>query len=111
MVASFIQSLNETIDLNSKRIFAGLYSRIPAIVWIALFCLVLLGMGSIGYLSGLMATRRSPELLILATAFSIVLALIVALDRGYESWLRVDQQSIIDVSKMLDESTQVPNRR
>ena len=31
----FLQSLNQVIDLHSKRVF-GLYSRIPISIWVAL---------------------------------------------------------------------------
>src|SRR5262249_27680294 len=79
MTGLYIQSLNEVIDLHAKRIGA-LRNRIPLSIWITLFALTLFGMGSTGYQAGLSWTRRSPEMLLLALAFSSVLYLVVDLD-------------------------------
>lgn len=37
MTALFLQSLNEVIDLHARRVRAGLHSRIPISLWLALF--------------------------------------------------------------------------
>lgn len=102
----FLQSLNETIDLHSKRVFLSLGSRIPSTIWLALFGLTLLGLISIGYQAGLTATRRSPEMPVLALAFAGVLFLIVDLDRAHEGLLMVSQKAMIDLNRTLqaDES-------
>ena len=95
MTSLFLQSLNETIDLHTKRTFVALYSRIPLMIGLTLCSLTLLGLGSVGYQSGLSATRRSPEMPILTLAFSGVLYLIVDLDRGHEGLLYVSQQPMV----------------
>ena len=100
----FLQSLNETIDIHSKRVFIGLRNRIPLSIWIALFSLTLLGMFSIGYQAGLSGTHRSPEMLIMTLSFTLVLYLIVDLDRGQEGFLKVSQQAMIDVLNTLENS-------
>ena len=97
----FLQSLNETIDLHSKRIFVSLRSQVPLTIWMALWSLTLIGMVSVGYQAGLSGTRRSPAMPVLALAFAVVLLLIVDLDRGQEGFLKVSQQSIVDVLKMM----------
>jgi len=97
----FLQSLNEVIDLQSERVFVGLRSRIPISIWVALFTLSVLGMGSMGYQAGLSGTRRSPEMPILTLAFAWVLFLIVDLDRAHEGSLRVSQQPMIDLLKTM----------
>lgn len=101
ITALFLQSLNETIDVHSVRLFVGLQSRIPMSNWLALFCITLLGMVSIGYQSGLAAARRSPLMGVLVVAFAGVLLLIVDLDRGQEGFLQVSQQSIIDLLRTM----------
>lgn len=93
--ALFLQSLNESIDLHSKRVFVGLYSRIPLTIWLALLGLFVLGMISFGYQAGLSATCRSLEMPIFALAFACVLYLIVDLDRAHEGLLRVSQQPMV----------------
>lgn len=97
----FIQSLNDVIDLHSKRVLVGIRSRIPLVIWLGLFCLSLLGMASVGYQSALSGTRRSPAMLGLVLAFAVVLLLIADLDRGQEGLLRISQQSMIDLQKSM----------
>jgi hypothetical protein len=101
LVALFVESLNELIDLHAKRVTIGARSRIPISIWVGLFTLAILGMASIGYHSGLSAARRSPAMLVLVFAFAGVLFLIVDLDRGYEGLLRVSQQATIDVQQSM----------
>jgi hypothetical protein len=93
----FIQALNEVIDLHAKRVMVGLRSRVPGAIWIALYLLAILSMAAMGYQEGLTSTRRSPAALALVLAFSLVLILIVDLDRPGEGLLRVSQQSMIDL--------------
>jgi len=94
----FLQSLNETIDLHSTRVFAGLMSRIPFTIWLALFSLNVLGMASAGYQTGHSATRRSPEMVILTLAFASVLSLNVDLDRAHEGLLHVNHQPLVNLN-------------
>jgi hypothetical protein len=101
MTGLFIQSLNETIDVDAKRRLVGLYSRIPASIWLVLFGLAFIGVASVGYLAGLAGTRRSPQMLILTLAFAAVFYLIVDLDRAHEGILRVSQRSMIDLYKSM----------
>jgi len=101
MTGLFVQSLNELIDLHAKRVLVGLRSRLPLIIWAGLYGLAMLGMAAVGYQSGLAATRRSPAMLGLVVAFSLVLYLIADLDRGQEGLLRVSQQAMIDVQRSM----------
>jgi hypothetical protein len=101
MTGLFVQSLNEMIDMHSKRILVGLRSRIHVSIWLVLFGLAFIGMASVGYQAGLSGTRRSPEMPILTLAFASVLFLIVDLDRAHEGLLRVSQQSMIDLLRTM----------
>lgn len=98
----FIQSLNQTIDLHSTRVVAGLYSRVPVMVWIALYSLTAVSMLGFGYHAGLTSTRRSFSFLILAITFAAVLSLVADLDRPQAGTLRVSQQAIIDLRTSMD---------
>lgn len=97
----FIQSLNDVIDLHAKRVLIGLRSRIPLVLWAGLFGLSMLGMAAVGYQAALSDTRRSPAMLSLVVAFSVVLLLIADLDRGQEGLLRISQQSLLDLQNSL----------
>lgn len=101
MVGQFMQSLNQVIDLHAKRVFMGLYNRIPTSIWLALILLELVGMMTMGYQAGLAATQRSPVMVMLAMAFACILFLIVDLDRSQEGFLRVSQQAMIDLQKTI----------
>jgi predicted benzoate:H+ symporter BenE len=104
MTGVYIESLNQVIDLHESRVFFGLYSRVPLALWLILAGLVVLGMVSLGYQAGLSATRRSLAMPIFALAFAGVLYLIVDLDRGYEGFLQISQQAMIDLEHSMEES-------
>lgn len=101
-VGLFVESLNQMIDLHATRLLAGLRSRVPVSIWIALTCLSFLSMLAVGYQSGLAATRRSPAMVGLVIAFSSVIFLIADLDRAQEGFLRVSQQALIDVQRSME---------
>ena len=94
IVGLFIQALNDVIDLHTTRIQVAVRSRIPRTIWIALFSVAAMGLGSMGYQTGLTGSSRSPAILAVALAFSIVIWLIADLDRTREGMLRVDQYSM-----------------
>ena len=98
----FIQSLNEVIDLHTKRVLVGLRNRIPLVIWVVLIAQALLAMGSVGYQSGLSATRRSPAMLGLGLAFGVVLFLIADLDRSHEGFLQTSQAALVDLRTSLE---------
>jgi hypothetical protein len=58
-------------------------------------------MASTGYQAGLSATRRSPEMLLVALSFAGVLFLIVDLDRAHEGLLQVSQQAMLDLQTQM----------
>jgi len=108
MTGVFVQSLNQLIDLHANRMLLSLRSRIPLVIWVSLFGLAVLGIAAVGYQSGLAATRRSPAMLGLVLAFSLVVYLIADLDRAHEGLLRVGQQAMIDVQTSMQRSGAPP---
>ncbi|WP_406693949.1 hypothetical protein V5E97_23195 [Singulisphaera sp. Ch08] len=97
VVGLFIGSLNEVIDLHTKRLALGVGNRIPGTIWAALYFVAILGTSVIGYHSGLAAAGRSLAILALVLAFSAVMTLIADLDRPQEGLLRVSQQAMMDL--------------
>ena len=97
ILALFVQSLNEVIDLHATRMMAALRSRVPAPIWIVLFLLSFLSMAMMGYHEALTNSRRSIAVLALILGFSSVLFLIVDLDRPRQGTLQVSQQAMIDL--------------
>jgi hypothetical protein len=102
ITAVFIQSLNEVIDMHAKRVLVGIRSRIPIVIWIGLYALAIVGLTAVGYQAGLSTTRRSPVMMALILAFSLVLLLIADLDRGQEGLLRISQRSMLDLQKSIE---------
>jgi uncharacterized membrane protein len=97
----FVQSLNQIIDLHSQRLTAGLRSRIPSVIWIVLYGLLILAMAAVGYQEGMASKRRSLAVLMLVLGFSAVLYLIADLDRPGKGWLQVNQEAMLDVRKSM----------
>ncbi|WP_425619217.1 hypothetical protein NA78x_002955 [Anatilimnocola sp. NA78] len=102
MVALYVDSLNQLIDVHAKRVQAGVRSRIPVVMWLGLICMSLMSLAAVGYLAGLSEMCRSPAMAVLILSFTVVLALIADLDRSQEGLLRVSQQALVDVQMMID---------
>ena len=103
VVALFISSLNDVIDLHAKRLMVGLRSRIPPIIWVTLYAISILAFAAMGYHGGLAGTSRSLVIFAIALTFSAVLWLIADLDRPREGWLRVNQQPMVDLRNSMNE--------
>jgi hypothetical protein len=101
VVGLFIGSLNEVIDLHTKRVNLGLRTRVPGTIWAALYFIAILTMGVVGYQAGLTGSRRSLADLALVLAFSAVMLLIADLDNPLRGWLMVSQQAMIDLRNSL----------
>ena len=100
----FIQSLNELIDLHTARVMAALRSRMPAAVWIVLFTVGLLAFFTMGYQAGLTRAGRSPAAVVLALTFGATVWLVADLDRPGEGFLRVSQEPMIEVRRMMGDT-------
>jgi hypothetical protein len=101
IVSLFMESLNETIDLQTKRITVGLVYRIPDIIWYAILGLLIISMFEVGYL--FMKYQKSNWILILALslAFSVVILMIVTFDRPGGK-VKLDQQPMIELQKSIN---------
>jgi hypothetical protein len=97
----FIQSLNQVIDLHAARIMA-LRSRMPLPFWIVLCAVGFLSFFTMGYQAGLTRASRSPTTIVVAVTFVSVIWLVADVDRPGEGFLRVSQQPMIDVRRMMD---------
>lgn len=99
--ALYIESLNEIINLHSKRTFLIFGIRVPNILWIILFLLLVLSFGSMGYISGFRECRNIGVSLLIIIAFSSVIYLIADLEKSQEGFIRVSQQPLKDVLEMI----------
>jgi hypothetical protein len=99
VLALFIESLNETIDLHATRVTAGLYARVPVTVIILLLVGSMLTLGMVGYNAGLTRRRSPVTAVVLIAVLGAVITLVVDLDRGRDGFLRVSQQPLIDLQE------------
>lgn len=106
IVGLFIKSVNEVIDLHTKRLNIGVYFRLPTVIWIVLYFVTILAIGSVGYQIGLFNARYMGITFLLILTFSSVMVLIVDLDRPQEGFMRVSQQALIDLR---DKFSQIKN--
>lgn len=102
-IGLFVNSLNEVIDVHSKRILIGVHGRIPIIIWYSLYTVAIVALAAMGYHGGLAHSSRSVVSLAVAVTFSVVLCLIADLDRPTEGVLVVSQQQLEDLRRSMAE--------
>jgi hypothetical protein len=97
VAALYIDSLNGLIDLHAMRVAVALQARVPVSIWVSLASLTFLGMAAVGYQIAIAGSKRSLVQPILAVSFSVVIALIAALDHPRSGYIKVSQQPLIDL--------------
>ncbi len=93
----YISTLNETIDLHASRIAALTTGRVPYTLYLAMYLVAVLALLMLGFHSGITGQRDIIVTVVLIVIFSLVMLLIVDLDRSWAGLLRVSQQPIQDV--------------
>ncbi len=101
IVSLFVDSLNETIDLQTKRVTVALY-HIPEAIWIVLIALSIVSMAIVGYHFALSGRASWLVIVGLALSFSMVIVLIADLDRVTSGWLSIDNQPMIELQSDLN---------
>lgn len=104
VIALFIDSVSKVIDLWAERVLLREHSRIPAGFQIVLIALAILTHAAMGYHARVAGTVRSPVMLAVAIAFSLVMMLNADLDRPGEGFVNVSQQAMIDLRDSMVES-------
>jgi len=93
----FIQTLNEMIDNQGKRL-AALRNRVPNIVFLGLFGIAAVACGFVGYAGGRDAKRTRLPVYIMATLVTVVILLILDLDRPNSGFITTNQQAMQDAA-------------
>jgi len=100
VIALFVQSLNVLIDLHEKRITIAIRYRLPKIIWLVLCGLAIIAMAMGGYDSGFSGGRRIISITTAAAvAFSVVLLMVVALDRPHQHLSTTTQAVMLDLQE------------
>jgi hypothetical protein len=97
VAALYVEALNEVTNVHWLRVAIGVQARIPSAIWFALLALVVLGMIGVGYQTAIAGSQRTWATLMLALAFSLVIALIAEVDRPQSGLIRVTQQPLEDL--------------
>jgi uncharacterized protein YqgC (DUF456 family) len=101
MLALYVDSLNELIDIHTTRFVAGVYARVPETVLYLLIIGALVAIGAVGYNAGLTRRRSLLSAVLLVVALGAVVTLVVDLDRPRDGIIRVNQQALIDLVEQL----------
>ncbi|MFL5238286.1 MAG: hypothetical protein ACJ8EL_11910 [Rhizomicrobium sp.] len=96
----FIQSLNQMIDTQGVRL-AALRNRIPSIVLVMLYVLAAAAGGFVGYASAIDSRLTRLPVLIMGLLISLVLYLIIDLDRPNNGFITNNQQAMLDVAESI----------
>lgn len=104
LLGLYIQSLNDIIDIHSKRSTIVLQHHIPWPIWVTLFIVTMMTMMGVGYQFKHTKTNNWVSILLLAFSFSAVITLIEELDRTSSNLLTVSQKPMIDFQKKLSTS-------
>lgn len=83
-------------------------SRIPGGYVIALLAITFLANVSMGYHGGVAGTTRSPVMLLVGIAFSLVILLIFDLDRPNEGIINVSQKSMLELRNWMVANRSLP---
>ena len=102
-IGLFLQSLNEMINLHSKRMTA-LQNHVPESIFILLDLIAILSMMLVGYGCGIGARRNLLLTMTVGFVIASVILLVVDLDRPQRGMLRVSQQSMLELQRSLKKS-------
>jgi hypothetical protein len=95
-----LQSLNQVIDLDAARWMAS-QNHVPETVIYVIAIVGLLAAVVVGYTFGLGGLRQPFSICALSLAITLVLTVIIDLDRPREGFIRVSQQPVLDLQKQL----------
>jgi hypothetical protein len=93
----FVQSLNKVIEVHAKWVTLSINYRLPGAIWLVLYGLAIVAMTMGGYDTGASDSRRVVAVTVAgALVFSVVLALLVSLNRPSPS---VTQAAMINLQE------------
>jgi hypothetical protein len=101
VMALFVESINEVIDVHSLRL-AAVNLRLPRLLGVVLFAATVLSFLLVGVANSADGKRDFAAILLFGLAFVAVLMIIVDLDRPQEGLLTVSQTALTD---LLDKMT------
>jgi hypothetical protein len=100
ITATFINTLNDTIDLDASSLTA-LRAKVPSAVWLLVLVVAGVGCCSCGYGAGASGSRSSFSNAMLPLLVAVVITLISDLDRPRQGLVGISQQPLLDLKASL----------
>jgi hypothetical protein len=102
-LALYIETLNQTIDLGEWRL-AARTNQLPETILYALFAVAICGLAFIGYGTGMSGRRRMGSSVIFALLVTVVLVVILDMDRPRRGFIQVGQGSMLRLQQSMAET-------
>jgi len=96
LVASFVNALNEIIDLDAARLNA-LRTHVPGAVWLLVLAVSACGSCASGYSAGSSGARSSFANIALPLLIAVAITLIADLDQSRGGLILINQQPLLDL--------------
>jgi hypothetical protein len=100
LLGTYIQALNDTIDLDTTRVTA-LRNRIPDPIWVMLGLVTVFSMVALGFQFGQSGVRSWLVMALLIIVFTTVLVLIADLDHPQRGLIQTSQQPLLDLMQQI----------
>lgn len=107
--AMFIESVNNTIDIDAKRI-AAMRAGIPGGVWLLLFVVALFGCATTSYGSGAEGVRTKLGSLFLPLLIAVVIVLIFDIAHPRVGAIQISQDALVDLQQSI-QAKELRNQR
>jgi hypothetical protein len=104
ITASFIASLNQTIDLEATRI-AAKRNHVPGAVWLLLLCVAGCGLWLVSYQAGTSGRHSILERFVFPILVAIVITLITDIDTPRGGLVSLDERPLLELSETLNRSS------
>lgn len=101
-IALYLSSLNQVIDLHTERASAELGFRVPPIIVLGLYVVAIMTMILIGVNDSYREKHNLIALIIVVLIVSVVLFVIIDIDRSNVGLLQIPQKALIDLQQKLD---------
>lgn len=99
--ALVVTALNDVIDLHAERVAFGTRHTVPFPIWIALFAVSCIALGTTGYRFGVSFAARSELMPAMVLAFACVISVIADLNAPNTGFMQTDQKPMIDLLSMM----------
>ena len=100
ITAKFIESLNEIIDTDAKRI-AALRAGIPEGVWLLLLIIAAFGCATTSYAAGAEGARSKLGSIFLPLLITVVIVLIFDISHSRLGLIQIGQDALVDLQQLM----------